>query len=463
MTPGEIERTTSAAARRTALAGIVVAGLISRLIVIWTYSLWSGGGYGEHRQVALNLFAGQGFTFREFGTASPSAVVGPLFPMLLAGLYALFGTGSVLVPALLLGLNLLAACVAIVASSMLVFRWTRSDSAALFCAAFFALWPGQVYAAGVLQGLSIAIAGLLVLLLLLDRCLHRDSPGAWIAFCVIGAVLALLEPATGLVGLGLLVLYAVRPGVPAGVRVRNVAIGGLVAVAFVSPWLYRNFVVLGRPTLVVDTTWRDAWSGNGTGATGTDRLAKPAVGNAPARPLDRLTAREYDALTQTDEGGRVGLYREWSIQWVRDNPGAFARLCVIRLARLVWIDWLNPQSRALINLTGRTLLLPLSLIGIWVGLRRRYVIAPALVLGVAVIASTLFTMATARDSVLFEVAQLPLAAVAVGAFFGRRRRKQVASLARGTGVGVAAFEADRPEAATIGSASPLDSAVRVGR
>src|SRR5690606_31461437 len=88
---------------------LACAALALRVLVVGL--LWAdpkGPVTYEHGEIAENLLAGRGFTVRYLGATGPTSQQAPLFPVLVAAAYKLFGVGS---PAAILAIQLVQ-CVA---------------------------------------------------------------------------------------------------------------------------------------------------------------------------------------------------------------------------------------------------------------------------------------------------------------------------------------------------------------
>ncbi|HMO26367.1 MAG TPA: hypothetical protein PKB10_08855, partial [Tepidisphaeraceae bacterium] len=70
---------------------IALACFVLRAGSIVVLRAWEHPSPLEHRQIALNLAAGEGYSFREFGSIGPTSVQTPPYPFILAALYRAIG------------------------------------------------------------------------------------------------------------------------------------------------------------------------------------------------------------------------------------------------------------------------------------------------------------------------------------------------------------------------------------
>ncbi|MGC4031246.1 MAG: hypothetical protein QM754_05800 [Tepidisphaeraceae bacterium] len=344
--------------RRTGvwLAFFIGLAIVARVgVIAYTHALHAPPE--ENRLIARNLQGGRGFTFTEFTVTGPTAIRGPAYPFLLA----LIGPDRLW---LSLTLNTLAGAATVLAAYTLTRRllapsplegegWGEGSAAtherqrgtvaenpspnplpqgeeaharrsALIAAFCFAVWPTQIYAASLTQGLAIA-----VLLTLSSLALAwRKTPAASIAAGVLAGLAALTEPVLALPLLLSAIVLGWRKNWP------NAVVFVAVGCVTVAPWLYRNAIVFGGPMPITSNFWRDAFLGNGPQASGS-RLASYQIGlngealSARTR-IDLLPAPEYDAL-KVSESKRITVFRNAAFGWVRHHPNEYAWLCAARI------------------------------------------------------------------------------------------------------------------------------------
>ncbi|HEY0008696.1 MAG TPA: hypothetical protein VGB55_08235 [Tepidisphaeraceae bacterium] len=352
----------------------------------------------ENRQIAAHLASGQGYSFREFQHLGPTSVRAPVYPALLAVLHQVSEADAYWTGFGALGINLTIAGAIVPLSFLLALRLTSRPRVAWAFAVLMAIWPTQIYAATFVQGLTLAIMLSLGAILLLLRARvspeHRQT-----AFAVAGGFLAALAMLTEAMLTWPLLLSALfllfgRP--------RLLLAAALPAMVLIGPWLYRNALVHNQLTGITNTFSRDLFNGNGPDATGSLHLETANFAGRPVTRVEQLSPQETDALRRQPESIRNAWFRQRTIAWIAEHPGAYLKLCAVRIAKTLWLDWHHPQSWRGPNVIARSI----ALVGFMLALAlRRNVTLPLLWCAGVVLGST-FTLAEARTSTFIDVGQL---------------------------------------------------------
>ena len=322
-------------------------------------------GTGEVENIALALLRKHQFADPFAVPTGPTAHTTPFYPLLVAGVYALFGSGyaGYLVRALLdigaysflyslyiwlapsFGFPEVAGLIAGVASALLPVK--RS-------AEVFGGWE-EPYAA-------MALAVLLLLTLKRWRAPHRETSMAlWIgvgwgvAFYVSFSLLAILG------GVILVDVFVRR----SWITIRDNLCVVLAAMAVMSPWIIRNRVELHGWTLMRNGFGENLWCSN-------NDHAYPSIELINADPIARNMYPLYSRseATKVRQMGELAYDRselQMALQWIRQHPGKFASLS---LRRFLYF-WGGPLEHRyeLIVTTSYTLagLVGLLFIGRYVG------------------------------------------------------------------------------------------------
>ncbi len=346
----------------------------------------------EDRSIASHLSEGRGFSFAAFGHFGPTSIRPPAYPMILAGLG--LETRSAL------WLNTFFAAVSVVVAYSIGRVVFTSDASAQLIAAGVAVLPTMLYAATFDQGLSLAI---LLLLIAVRLCLCERWALAIPAGIVAG--LAILTESVLILPILAIALW-IASRRPASAMLMLAGIFTLV-----TPWLYRNAIVHNQLTGVTNELWRDAFTGNLPGATGSVHLPRAASAT------DHLSPIESDRLRNQPESVRTALYRGWTLDFISDQPLAYVRLCLIRIVKTLWLDWDHPQGLNVLNVTSRSILLAGSMVAFGTMIRRHQYCGLALVLLIGLTLASAFTLAEARNSVFVDLGQL----LAIGWLIDPRR------------------------------------------
>jgi 4-amino-4-deoxy-L-arabinose transferase-like glycosyltransferase len=403
--------------RRTELA-IFALALVLRLG--WVAVLeWRGRGLigpdaPSYDALATNLLAGRGLQKQDythlFTDGTPSLTVRsfrpPLLPILLAGVYGVFGH------------HILAARVAVAilgaVTCVVVYhigRRTFSQRAGILAGLASAVYPKFVYYAGLVTTETLCTLLLAMAVWLLVAAWQGESWWRWPAA---GAVLALaaLSRSSLLLLPGVAVLWTV---IVSGGRQRALKAALLLVVAFaavMSPWWVRNWAVHGRFVPATTEGGYTFWVTNNPRATGGGHCFWPD----PPGGFDGMTEVEID---------REFYRRGW--RWVRSHPVEFVRLSAAKFVRF-WRLWPHASEPA-VGMTAAVVagltFVPVLLLALWgaaVSLSRW---RPLLLLAMIVLYFTglhMVFMAVTRYRLPLEPYVIVLAAWGALDIWGRLRR-----------------------------------------
>ncbi len=361
---------------RQASALMVVLAVLARAsVVLVLASHHTPRSTYEHGEIAANLVAGRGFSMEFLGVFGPTSQQAPIYPLVVAGAYAIAGVEtprSLLI--LELGQALLGGVMVMGVLALARELFPGRRLAHWLAGGLVALHPTLVYAATHVQVASLAATLLVWTLALASRAGRTGGVGDTVATGVLLGLLALTDPILSLavVGVGLAigqgVAFASRPR---SVAIRRVLLAVGVAAVVISPWLARNAVVHHEFVAIKSTFGYAFWQGNCAQSEGTDKVVRPSVG----RILDRPNAGSLSELNQTlwlarheagciddialsradrailgkvpeTERSRVLFRRAWSDLAAR--PGRYGELCLKRLRYFVLFDETNPKTRLMI-------------------------------------------------------------------------------------------------------------------
>ncbi len=436
------------------LTALTVLAFGLRFAAIIYLHAWKMPGALEHRQLAANLIAGFGFSLRDWYFFGPSSVQGPIYPVILAGLFKWLGPETDGAYAMAMTINAIvgAACVP------LLYQMTRklgaSPRTGVIAGALIAIWPTQIYAATYAQPVVLVGAAVIALVTLFYRATRDQSTLAWTVFSILSMLAILLEPVLLWPMLATFVLLFFIRAIPMQTRVQFAAILLAAAVLIIGPWSMRNTVVHQEFVAVTTNFWPNFWTGNNPHATGTDRLPitdqqiallESGITEAQrrdsrfdsSRQFNTLSPQQRERLNHQPEIVRAHIFRQWSLEWVTGHPLDYAKLCVIRLGKTLWADMDNPKAQDVYSIS-RAILLILSFAGAAIAIRSRTLRVFPTILFVVPVAYFTLTLTGARYALPYEPLQLAAGAYAI-AFVTFSRR---AGAARPASVGTHAIELD---------------------
>jgi 4-amino-4-deoxy-L-arabinose transferase-like glycosyltransferase len=317
-------------------------------------------GY-ETGRIARSIVEGRGFSSPLFEDTGPTAWMTPVYPYLVAGVFKVFGVYTKASATVLLSLNALLSALACV-PIFLIARISFGERVAKWSGWAWAFFPYAIYFP-VERIWETWLATLLLCILFLIT-LHLDSEEKvypWIGFGLLWGLEALTSPA----------VLAVLPFLAGWVIYRRhrrgqrwFAVNALAAIAFiavVSPWFIRNYEVFHR-----FIPFRD---GMGLvlrlGTKGkTDYWGPYELG-----PWHNDA--EWNEFKQLGELGYMDHKKQQAVDFIRANPGWYARTSV-RRAVFLWTGYwsldrvyLNQEPLDPPNIFLCTTLTVLALLGLW--------------------------------------------------------------------------------------------------
>jgi 4-amino-4-deoxy-L-arabinose transferase-like glycosyltransferase len=330
--------------RRTALVLTIIVALaflvrIAVMVYFRSYDISPGADHWdfgfETGRVARSLALGQGFSSPMPEPSGPTGSVPAGYPLLLAGIFRVFGIYTAASAVAAYGINSLAAAL----TSVALYRLGRRIFGAgvgLATAAVFAFHPSSIWhAVNTIWDVSL----LTLLLVVLVECVYalppRPSVKRIAGLGLFMGFIALVNPAPVVFYPAIAFVVWRRARRPESTGFKEVALLTGCCLLLYLPWIVRNAIVLGvlSPRSNVGLNLR---AGNNDGAwrmgTGTPNLAiYPSNSKEEGLLLYRMGEVEYDRYC-----------KRLALDFIRQNPGKFAGLTLMRI-RAWWIgqgdDW----------------------------------------------------------------------------------------------------------------------------
>jgi hypothetical protein len=303
------------------LVGLFLLGLTARLTILAANP--SGLEYWEHETLAQSVASGQGYLITRFGHAAFAFGDGNVYSFLAASVYVLAGH-------LPLVLAIVQAVLASLAAPVIFAIGERAFGARVagLGAALAALHPGLLAYTLKLHPLGIDVLLLALSVLWIGRAgdSYRNSLMAGFSL----GVSLMSRPTFFLAGLAALFVRQLR----SPKRPMLVLVPVAVALLIATPWLLRNWAVLGRPVFI-STSLEDVWKGNNPSASGSSYLpnGEDVFSAAPADLRARLEA--------AGELERSNIFADEIVRFVSQQPGDFIALTARKLA---YFWWFSPQE-----------------------------------------------------------------------------------------------------------------------
>ena len=324
-----------AVAERKTLVWICLIALTIRLIgsflVVASYAgSWANDGVDhwtyayETGRVARSLASGHGFSDPMKIPSGPTAWLPPVYPLVLAGVFKLFGIYSNVSAVVIRVLNSLVSALTCVPIFFIARKFNKSMG--VWAAGAWALFPHGVWAASFTVWDSSLSALILSCLVWFTLELQNDRPiAAWVGY---GALWGFgeLTNATMVAALPFLLGWLwYRHHLSTKNWILRSAVTVLACLSVMAPWFVRNYLVFHKPFLIKSNLWLEFEVGNGVGQWSYTITA--------VHPDHSSTA-----LRDFVERGEMGFMAEKkgeAIDFLRHHPGLYFWLCLRRFV-YVW-------------------------------------------------------------------------------------------------------------------------------
>jgi hypothetical protein len=314
----------SSRAGREWLFGLFTLALIPRLILI--ASRPDGLEFWEYEDLARSIISGQGYVISRFGHQAFAFGDGNLYSFLAASVYLLVGHEPRV-------LGVIQAALASLAPPLIFAIGLRAFSrqVALLGAVLAALHPGLLAYTMKLHplGLDVLLLALMVWWFGRTDTGKQQGLGAGLALGM-----ALMSRPTFFLAGVIALAYRWRndwrrPVIPMAAV--------MVALVIASPWVVRNWTVLGRPVFI-STSLEDVWKGNNPLSTGSSYLPNGQAIFSAVPPEIGARFQQDSELALNDVFGQEVL------AFVNQQPVDFIGLVT---RKFVYFWWLSPQAGVL--------------------------------------------------------------------------------------------------------------------
>jgi len=312
-------------------------------------------GFGwEMGRVASSIAEGRGFASPLPSPTGPTAIVGPVYPLLLSGIFKVFGIYSVesaIAVRILQGIFSSLTCVFL----YLCGRDTMGESVGRLAALVWSVFPLNIFftVTKVWETSLTAILATALFWYMLETG-NSVSSKRWSKTGALLGIAALVNTS--------LVVLIVPIGLSALWRNRSRAliptfVGALTCLAVVSPWLVRNYVVFGKVMLRSNFPL-EFRIGNNELSYG-QKMESLHPSNTPALNQQWSEVGEQRFMEED---------RESNAQFVNSHPGRFAFSIMNRMVNYWTGAWIRPISgfpNVLPVIGATSLLSALGFLGLW--------------------------------------------------------------------------------------------------
>ena len=312
-------------------------------------------GFGwEMGCIGKALAEGRGFSDPYCVPSGPSAWEPPVYPFLIGGVFKVFGIYSYASAWVLLTINCLFSaltCIPVFLTAEKIFnlrvaRWSMWA---------WALLP-NVWYWSIHWVWDTTISPFILCLILLAAFSLQERLGfkLWIWFGMLWGIEALMYPAL-LAFLPLCGIWICWQRYKRGLGfIAGVVLASVVFFLCLTPWLTRNYLTFGKMVFIRDDFAQQLRLGNGPDADGMQM--------AYLQPNLSVDARRR--FSEMGELKYVEVQKHEAYQFIRENPGRFARISCIRFV-YYWAGIPHLGDGMLVDLPRRCLFLAWSLLALW--------------------------------------------------------------------------------------------------
>ena len=288
----------------------------------------------EQGNVARALLAGQGFG-SPFVSNQPSAIMPPVYPLIVAGFFRLFGIHTALsifaIHAFDCLINSLA-CIPI----FLIARRSFGARVALWAAWAWVFFPYGIYFSAAWAWSTHLLLLCLCWMLYMAQDMERSPRLAlWAGFGALAGFAALTEPSVLVVVPFLLLLAAGRLASAGKCWLLPGVVASLTLAAVISPWLIREDLVFHRFIPMRDGMGLEMWMGNNG-----DNLRWTSDDKHPLHDAAELADYNAGELAYMDHKAHL------ADAYIQGHPRWYAWMC-IRRAVYLWTGYWSFDSRYL--------------------------------------------------------------------------------------------------------------------
>ncbi|GAC1636122.1 MAG: hypothetical protein NVS9B14_14350 [Candidatus Acidiferrum sp.] len=266
----------------------------------------------ETGRLARSLASGHGFSSPLFGDTGPSAWMAPLYPLLLAGIFKLFGIYSSMSAAVAVSFNSLIAaltCIPIVRACEASFGRNAARSAGWI----WVFFPYSIYlAGGRIWSNSLAAFFLALIVWQTTRLTRASSIRAWLAYGSTWGLAALTEPSILAVLPCLLIWLLWRAKGHRALQFARCTMAMTVFLAVIAPWMVRNTMVFHRFIPFRDNFWLVLWQSN----TGDTSDLYPDWANPPHNDGEMAEMQRVGELAYMQEKRTMALANLRAHPWL---------------------------------------------------------------------------------------------------------------------------------------------------
>lgn len=277
-------------------------------------------GY-EAGRIARSIVTGHGFGNPYWAESGPTAIVTPVYPYLMAGIFAVFGIQTKAAAFAVLGMNTLFSALTCIPIFYIAKRMVGLPVARL-AVGLWVFFPYAIFFSADSMWYHSLLALLLTTLFLISLSLE-DATGIWSwgGFGLLCGLVVLTSP----VALAALPVFLGWPCYRRTRRRRDYRVQLLTTVlglaVVTTPWLVRNLTTFRQPVFLKDNFWMEVAIGNvGNSLHWWNGTVHPAGSVEEVKAFDRLGELPY-----------LAMKRQEAVAFIHNHPLIFLSRCLRRV------------------------------------------------------------------------------------------------------------------------------------
>jgi hypothetical protein len=309
---------------------------------------WFFAQASELNELASSLLAGHGYSSPFGGITGPSAFLAPGYPMLIAGLFHIFGQQSFASAFVLMLLQSLFAT-ATIATMMLLASKLFSNATSNLAGIVWAISPPLLFLPTIYWDTSFSILLLTLFVTLCFYCAASPTWRNWISIALCALVTLYTNPAmaTALAGCFFWTAIVAYRSTPRHSLTAPLASAALIALCFCA-WPIRNYEKLHAFIPLRSNLGYELWQGNRPGSEG---FFSPEL-------HPNVNQQEYQRYASVGEVAYMREKSELAKAAIHANPARFARLTTKRFFSF-WSGLSQPSVWPMVAYASATTLLGL--------------------------------------------------------------------------------------------------------
>lgn len=318
------------AKKRTLYIIFVLAFIIKLLLSVFFLKAYNRPEVFEYEAITNNILNGKGFLYNFHGVEY-KALVQPFFPVFTAVIYYLTNHSQI---AMLVIQSVISSALCFIIYSIAIKLTGRRQ--ALLAAALTAFHPGlTIYSALKLHSLVFdAFFYLLTVSLILKFMQKPDNKNAILLGFIMGMALLSRSTILAFIIFSLIYLFILN-NIKLRLKMRYLLFICLFAIITYSPWVIRNCKVFNDFVFMQTSSGENLWSGNNKAASGSAILVS---GKSVYTMLPEKMRKDLQNL---DELGQVKYYKNYFLNFVKEEPLLFMQLFI---KKFYYFWWFSPHA-----------------------------------------------------------------------------------------------------------------------